>query len=270
MLSFSLGKYVSFQAELFAILACVHDIKSHGIPKKHVSIFSVALKAFGAVRTSPLVRQYHEALNEISALAEYVHEKLQKIYSYLSLLRHILVTLCHFMCLWYFRTSVRRLYEGNLLSVTFSADRQTLSCSSYDCRYLLTDSAKGDKTSLMGKATNLDWPVQTHEPTKSVSSLRHVPFCCQDFTSPTDQNIRPSSSKHLPTFIAHFTCPKTHSAAFSRYTALIKLHVLKFSTYFRQILKYQTSLISVQWQPTFPGGHNEGQTDRQQTKLWMV
>jgi hypothetical protein len=69
-----------------------------------------------------------------------------------------------------FQTVCLRLFEGNLLSVTFSADRQTLSCSSYDSHYLLTDSAKGDKTALMGKATNLNWLVQTDEPTKSVSS----------------------------------------------------------------------------------------------------
>jgi hypothetical protein len=60
-----------FQAEVFAILACAHDIINHGTPEKHVSICSdslAALKALGAVRTtSPLVRQCQEALNDISA-----------------------------------------------------------------------------------------------------------------------------------------------------------------------------------------------------------
>jgi ribonuclease HI len=59
-------------AEAFAILACVHDIKAHGTPEKHVSICSnslVALKALRTFRTtSPLVRQCQEALNDISAL----------------------------------------------------------------------------------------------------------------------------------------------------------------------------------------------------------
>jgi ribonuclease HI len=61
---------VVFQAEVIAILACANDIQSHGIPEKHVSIFSdslAALKALGAVRTtSPLVHQCQEALNGIS------------------------------------------------------------------------------------------------------------------------------------------------------------------------------------------------------------
>jgi hypothetical protein len=36
-ISFSLGKYAKvFQAEVFATLACVHDIKAHGIPEKQV------------------------------------------------------------------------------------------------------------------------------------------------------------------------------------------------------------------------------------------
>jgi ribonuclease HI len=59
-----------FQAEVFAILACSHDIQSHGTAEKHVSICSdslAALKALGAVRTtSQLVRQCQEALNDIS------------------------------------------------------------------------------------------------------------------------------------------------------------------------------------------------------------
>jgi ribonuclease HI len=71
-LSFPLGRYATvFQAEVFAILACAHDIQNHGTPEKHVSICSdslVALKALEAVRTTfPLVRQCQEALNDISA-----------------------------------------------------------------------------------------------------------------------------------------------------------------------------------------------------------
>jgi ribonuclease HI len=66
-----LGRYATvFQAEVFAILACAHDIQSHGTPEKHVSICSdslVALKVLGTVKTtSPLVRQCQEALNDIS------------------------------------------------------------------------------------------------------------------------------------------------------------------------------------------------------------
>jgi ribonuclease HI len=71
-LSFSLGKYATvLQAEINAILACVYEIKTHGRPKKHVSIFSdsqAALKALKSVRTSLLVYQCQKALNDISAL----------------------------------------------------------------------------------------------------------------------------------------------------------------------------------------------------------
>jgi hypothetical protein len=72
-LRFSLGKYATtFQAEVYAILACVHEMKVHGIPEKHVSICSdsqAALKSLTAVRTkSPLVYQCQNALNDISAL----------------------------------------------------------------------------------------------------------------------------------------------------------------------------------------------------------
>jgi hypothetical protein len=39
MLSFSLGRYAAvFQAEIYAILAGVHDIQSHGRPEKYTSI----------------------------------------------------------------------------------------------------------------------------------------------------------------------------------------------------------------------------------------
>jgi hypothetical protein len=58
----------SFRAKY---LACVHDIKAHGIPEKHVSSCSdslAALKAVGAIRiTSQLVRHCQEALNDTSA-----------------------------------------------------------------------------------------------------------------------------------------------------------------------------------------------------------
>jgi hypothetical protein len=38
-LSFSLGKYAAvLQAEVYAILACVHVIKTHGKSEKHESI----------------------------------------------------------------------------------------------------------------------------------------------------------------------------------------------------------------------------------------
>jgi hypothetical protein len=71
-LSLPLGRYTTlFQAKVFAILACAHDIKNHGTSEKHISNCSdslAALKALRAVRTtSPLVRQCQEALNDISA-----------------------------------------------------------------------------------------------------------------------------------------------------------------------------------------------------------
>jgi ribonuclease HI len=70
-LSFLLGRYTTvFQAKVFAIVACAHDIKNHGTPEKHLSICSdslAALKALGAVRTtSPLVHQCQDVLNDIS------------------------------------------------------------------------------------------------------------------------------------------------------------------------------------------------------------
>jgi hypothetical protein len=41
-LSFPLGRNATvFQAEVFAILACAHDIQSHGTPEKHVSALTV-------------------------------------------------------------------------------------------------------------------------------------------------------------------------------------------------------------------------------------
>jgi ribonuclease HI len=72
-LSCSLRKYGTvFQAEIYAILACVHEIKTHGKPEKHMSICSdsqAAIKALKANRTMPLlVYQFQKALNDISAL----------------------------------------------------------------------------------------------------------------------------------------------------------------------------------------------------------
>ena len=50
----------SFQAEIYAILACAHEIRFQGRPEQHVSICSdsqVALKALQAFRTTfPLVQ----------------------------------------------------------------------------------------------------------------------------------------------------------------------------------------------------------------------
>jgi hypothetical protein len=60
-LSFSLGRYATvFNAEIYAILACAHEIQFQGRPEKHVSICSDSqanLKAPQAVRTSPSVQQ---------------------------------------------------------------------------------------------------------------------------------------------------------------------------------------------------------------------
>jgi ribonuclease HI len=72
-LSFSLRKYATvFQAEIYAILACVHEIKTHGKPEKQVSICSdsqAALRALKAIKTMPLLfYQCQKALNDISAL----------------------------------------------------------------------------------------------------------------------------------------------------------------------------------------------------------
>jgi ribonuclease HI len=58
--SFSLGKYATvYQAEIYAVLACAHEIKTHGKqPEKHVSICSdsqAALEACKAVRTTSLL-----------------------------------------------------------------------------------------------------------------------------------------------------------------------------------------------------------------------
>ena len=58
----SLAGYATvFQAEVYAILACVYEIQSQNGPEKYVSICSdslAALKALRAVKiTSPLVHQ---------------------------------------------------------------------------------------------------------------------------------------------------------------------------------------------------------------------
>jgi len=71
-LSFPLGRYTTvFQAEIYAILACVYEMQFQNRPEKYVSICSdgqAALKALQAVRmTSPLVYQCQKALNDISA-----------------------------------------------------------------------------------------------------------------------------------------------------------------------------------------------------------
>ena len=59
-LSFSLGRYATvFQADIYAILACLHENQFQGKPEKHVSICSdsqVDLKALMAVRMSPMVQ----------------------------------------------------------------------------------------------------------------------------------------------------------------------------------------------------------------------
>jgi len=70
-LSILLGKHATvFQAEVYAILACVHEIETLDWPEKYISICSnsqVSLKALQAAkRTFPLVRQCQQALNDIS------------------------------------------------------------------------------------------------------------------------------------------------------------------------------------------------------------
>jgi ribonuclease HI len=60
-----------FQAEAYAILACVHEIQFQNRLEKYFSICcgsQAALKALQAVKTtSPLVHQCQKALNDISA-----------------------------------------------------------------------------------------------------------------------------------------------------------------------------------------------------------
>ena len=68
--SIYLGKHAAvFQAEAYAILACVYEISTQDRPEKYSSICTdsqVALKALQAVKTSPLVGQCQKALNDIS------------------------------------------------------------------------------------------------------------------------------------------------------------------------------------------------------------
>jgi len=70
-LSISLGKYGTvFRAEVYAILAFVHESATQDRPEKCVSICSdsqAALKALQAAKTTyPLVRQCQQALNDIA------------------------------------------------------------------------------------------------------------------------------------------------------------------------------------------------------------
>ena len=70
-LSIPLGKQAMvFQAEVHAILACAHEIEAQDRPEKYVSICSdsqAALKVLQAAKTSPLICQCQQALNDISA-----------------------------------------------------------------------------------------------------------------------------------------------------------------------------------------------------------
>jgi ribonuclease HI len=67
-LSIPLGKHATvFQAEVYAILACVHEIETQDRPEKHISMSSDsqgALKVLQAAKTkSHLVRQCQQTLN---------------------------------------------------------------------------------------------------------------------------------------------------------------------------------------------------------------
>ena len=55
--------------EIYAILACVHEVESQNRMERYVSICSdsqAALKALKAVKTYPLVYECQRALNDIS------------------------------------------------------------------------------------------------------------------------------------------------------------------------------------------------------------
>jgi ribonuclease HI len=70
-LSITLRKHATvFQVEVYAILACVHEIVSNVRPEKYVSICcdrQAALKVLQAAKTtSRLVRQWQKALNDTS------------------------------------------------------------------------------------------------------------------------------------------------------------------------------------------------------------
>jgi len=68
-LSIPLGKHATvFQAEVYAILACAHEMEAQDWPEKYVNICSdsqAALKALQAAKTSPLVRQCQQAWNDL-------------------------------------------------------------------------------------------------------------------------------------------------------------------------------------------------------------
>ena len=68
-LSISLGKHATvFQAEVYALLVCVHETETQDSPEKYVSVCSdsqAALKALQAARTSPFVRQCQKTMNDI-------------------------------------------------------------------------------------------------------------------------------------------------------------------------------------------------------------
>jgi hypothetical protein len=70
-LSIFLGKHaIVFHAEVYAILACVHEIETQDRPEKYVRICSdsrAAMKVLEAAKTtSPMVQQCQKALNDIS------------------------------------------------------------------------------------------------------------------------------------------------------------------------------------------------------------
>jgi hypothetical protein len=69
-LKISLAKHATvLQAEVYTILACIHETETQERPEKYVSICSdsqVALKALQAAKTtSPLVQQCQKVLNDI-------------------------------------------------------------------------------------------------------------------------------------------------------------------------------------------------------------
>ena len=69
-LSLSLGRYATvFQEEIYAILACAHEVQSQNRPERYVSIGSDSLadlKDLKAFEMSPLVYQCQRALNDIA------------------------------------------------------------------------------------------------------------------------------------------------------------------------------------------------------------
>jgi len=70
-LTICLGRYATvFQAEIFAILACAHEVQLHGRPEQHISICSngqATLNALQVARTTcALVQQCQKAVNDIS------------------------------------------------------------------------------------------------------------------------------------------------------------------------------------------------------------